>query len=692
MVRVKVAAAVPLFLLVLAGMPPAAAVITTSATAADVAASIESEAGLVTGATWTEYPTGTATRGDATACVGVVPPGAHPATPTAVSTTPIAPFATHGASFGILTNGDAALANAPDDSDCERTTNGNNARGAFDVVVLAMDVVVPAPHNCLSFDFRFLSEEFPEFQNAGVNDAFVAELDSSTWTVAGGTIMAPDNFAFDTSGDPVNVDQASMSSGNAAGTTYDGATQLLSATTPAPAGPHTVFLSIFDVGDAIYDSAVFVDNMRSYEATQATGGCQPGARPPPPPPDPVLPIPDFSAYYTGCPGTTLVFTDRTNPGTFTLTDWVWSFGNATAKGRTAQHTFGQSGTYWVNLTVSFPQNRQLSIVKSVSVPVCTTYPAPPVNEPPLMGTPGRVTVEAGQLMRFTVSGQDREDDILVYSVAGLPPGAGFEPLNRTFWWRPTMDQVGEHCVRFIATEYLLDWPKPYWTSVDASYSSHPNVTVQSNAGLGCITVFVRDADTDMDGVQDVADNCPTMQNHDQRDSDHDGHGDACQPPAPRQRAAGPGGPGALMRPDRDGDGSGDGVDNCPEQFNRGQADQDQDRVGDVCDADADGDGAAERAESGDRSALLDNCPALGNPDQADHDQDGVGDACDQDDATQPAAGQGPGQEPLATVAAPEGAASAKRTLASFALPGIALVVALALAAAALVAMRRRDLL
>jgi hypothetical protein len=68
------------------------------------------------------------------------------------------------------------------------------------------------------------------------------------------------------------------------------------------------------------------------------------------------------------------------------------------------------------------------------------------------------------------------------------------------------------------------------------------------------------------------------------------------------------------------------VDNCPTVSNPGQTNTDGDALGDACDTcpldaanDADGDG---------RCANVDNCPLVANPTQADTDGDGVGDACD----------------------------------------------------------------
>ncbi len=118
-----------------------------------------------------------------------------------------------------------------------------------------------------------------------------------------------------------------------------------------------------------------------------------------------------------------------------------------------------------------------------------------------------------------------------------------------------------------------------------------------------------DDDIDNDGVSDENDNCPMVANPDQANNDNDALGDACDD-------------------DDDSDGIPDIHDNCPLASNADQSDADGDGIGDLCDGDNGGDSDSDGDGVDDG---VDNCPIISNPDQADFDGDGAGDACDDDD-------------------------------------------------------------
>jgi Ca2+-binding RTX toxin-like protein len=210
-----------------------------------------------------------------------VPPNG---TPNGVNSGPLGPyFPTTGNTFGILTTGNADFADDPNTSSRTAAFDGGGpVRGNTDrdVTILKVDLTVPAGANCLSFDFQFLSEEYPEWVGSSFNDAFIAELDNSNWTTSGSTISAPNNFAFDPTNNVISVNSTgatSFSTANSTGTTYDGATALLRAATPVTPGAHSVFFSIFDQGDADYDSAVFLDGLATGFAANPGAQCSPGA-------------------------------------------------------------------------------------------------------------------------------------------------------------------------------------------------------------------------------------------------------------------------------------------------------------------------------------------------------------------------------------------------------------------------------
>lgn len=241
-------------------------------TATDLAAALATGSANVTGASFvTTPPDGVATGvGDST----------------------LTGFPRDGATFAILSSGLVSDVDQPGIF-ADTALNGSTVRGDsdLDVTILKVDLAVPQGSNCLTFDFRFLSEEFPRYVGSSYNDAFIAELDTSTWTTSGSVITAPDNFAFDSDGNVVSINSTGlggMTPEAGAGTPFDGglgggsnedgaATTLLTASTTVTPGAHSVYFSIFDQGDQALDSAVFLDNLIVGFTPNPEVDCAPGA-------------------------------------------------------------------------------------------------------------------------------------------------------------------------------------------------------------------------------------------------------------------------------------------------------------------------------------------------------------------------------------------------------------------------------
>ena len=191
----------------------------------------------------------------------------------------IAKFPRRGSQFAILSTGNARYASRKNNSSSTSFDNGGPLlRGTRDLVMMRVKFRVPSGKNCLRFGFKFLSEEFPEYVDSEYNDAFIAELDASTWDTPRGdpnVDYAERNFARDSAGRPISVNSvgdASVAPEFASGTTYDAATRTLRASTEITPGRHTLFLSIFDQGDRQFDSTVFIDKLRFVSDAECQTG------------------------------------------------------------------------------------------------------------------------------------------------------------------------------------------------------------------------------------------------------------------------------------------------------------------------------------------------------------------------------------------------------------------------------------
>lgn len=159
----------------------------------------------------------------------------------------------------------------------------------------------------------------------------------------------------------------------------------------------------------------------------------------------------------------------------------------------------------------------------------------------------------------------------------------------------------------------------YSIALQASQVTDTSANAAASATLGSFTVSIAvpPADADSDGVPDASDNCPSVSNASQLNTDGDSMGDACDA-------------------DDDNDGTGDGSDcaslDATKWRNQAYADSDSDGVRNTTSASTVACfGTTPPATYTLNANGPDNCPSVSNASQTNTDGDGQGDACDADD-------------------------------------------------------------
>jgi PKD repeat protein len=108
--------------------------------------------------------------------------------------------------------------------------------------------------------------------------------------------------------------------------------------------------------------------------------------------------------------------------------------------------FDQGGLYTVTFTVS---DGDLTGTRDATITVNN------INQAPSLDQIEPQSVDEGNLLTFTLSGSDPDEDALTYSAGILPNGAVFDAGTREFTWTPAFDQAGQYTVAFTVSDGAL---------------------------------------------------------------------------------------------------------------------------------------------------------------------------------------------------------------------------------------------
>jgi PKD repeat protein len=474
----------------------------------DIGLAMTDQPGLFVDACWIHYASGANPVCGADAgsvSTSMSPGGISNETITPVFGPPI------GTTFAILTSGSAQYADDPNSGIMSTAYPDTYRNYAYDASTLKIDVMVEAPDNCLQIDVQFLSEEYPSFVNSPYNDAFIAEIDVNDWEITNSAITAPHNFAFDDSGNALTINAAgpgSLTPENAAGSTYGGASVRITVQDAVTPGAHSVYLSVFDAGDHIYDTSIFMDDMRTVE-TDPRRPCEPGVT--------LTPATATRARFKAetdadCGIHPYKFTDKSKAGSIwggvgTIKNWTWSFGDGT--GSTEQHpthTYAKSGTYRVTLTVMDADNRTSTTSQMITVNYDACPPPPAKSQDdPMAARPPRDGTD------LEVAEGDLDEDTV--------PNAFDNCVRIANTAQADMDgdAIGDVCDDDLDNDQFVN-------TVD-NCPATPNSAQADYDADGAGDLCDDDRDGDLRNNDD--DNCPLMPNGDQANADGDASGDLC---------------------------------------------------------------------------------------------------------------------------------------------------------------------
>jgi PKD repeat protein len=200
----------------------------------------------------------------------------------------------------------------------------------YDAAVLEFDITV-SDGGDLEFQYVFGSEEYPEYVGSSFNDIFAFFVDDLSGSgmvnialVPGSNVPVAINNVNANENSQYYIDYETLQGEHIA---FDGMTTVLPAVYASGAGQtYHVKIAVSDVGDAIFDSGVFISTLSL---------CGPGL------------VNPTAQFLTQPIDNTVALTNQSKYAT----SWLWDFGDGTtsAERHPAPHAYASPGTYEIKL-------------------------------------------------------------------------------------------------------------------------------------------------------------------------------------------------------------------------------------------------------------------------------------------------------------------------------------------------------
>ena len=108
--------------------------------------------------------------------------------------------------------------------------------------------------------------------------------------------------------------------------------------------------------------------------------------------------------------------------------------------------YTQAAIYALTFTAT---SNLLSDSKTINITVIN------VDLPPVLTFPGNKTINEGQVLSFTLSATDPDDDTILFSLIATPTGMSLETMTGEYLWTTGYTQAGIYQITFIASSNLL---------------------------------------------------------------------------------------------------------------------------------------------------------------------------------------------------------------------------------------------